>query len=1438
MSSHEQVEPADTPAEEGAARAGAELARRRRGLRFRLALGALALAASVTALVLTHETKPEKTSSIGARLELSSGEVTLAANAQGERKSTVVSGIPVPVGAKLATGKGARALVRLADGSAVFLRADSEIALRAEGLSIAQGEVWLDAPPEGRSGLSHALGDVNVSAADAGLSMRRSGDAVSVYVARGLAVVAAPGGRVEVHAGEQATVAGSAAPKVAPLAYWEDWTGGMGDHRPLAGEGSGSGRIYGVDLQGAPGTQARTLEISRQAVRAVLRDGIAETEVDQTFSNPGGRQVEGWYWFTVPERAIVSSFAVETNGVLVEGEVIERKEAAQRYQTAVQTGHEPALLEWVDGHSYRARIFPVPASGSRRVVLRYVELLGAPSGKLAYVYPMRASDPVQIGEFSLSVDLGQAGQGLQIATLADAVIEDGGRRVSMRRSGYEPRADFQLEASVKVKPSPLRVSRFAAGEDRADYVMARYVPDVDWAELKELPADLVVVVDTSASADESARQQKAAAAEAILRAMSPSDGFALIALDSAPAVLHPKDGLAEASDKEISAALTRLAEHATGGATDLGALFESALGRVHGKEQPAVIYIGDGLATSGEVTGARLAERLRRSLTGSRARFFTVGVGENSNHALLRELARAGGGQAFRIDEAEGSTSEVLRLAGAIKTPTITDLAIDLGAGLDEPMLTASGKVSRGEEVVLLARTHHALPTKAIVKGRLAGKEYTREHPIELDRGVGAALVPRFWAAEKMRRLLADGDDIEAHRGKVVELGLDYGLITPFTSTLALESEQAYVNQGIRRRRSPLRGERLTALTPQRERELAALLAPPSAAVAAGCGRSEPSAAYEESPAKEGGHGARAQAAAPAPATAPAIAEQANERDQSLKGNVAAPSATLAAPPPAPEAARPAEEAEQEPLLQKQEAAANKPAAPRRLAAPMSAPAADKPSELASIGSADAKRATGGGGAIAPSDAIPRLEKARKAAPAAVRPAPRTSPPPRRPQVAMAPCSDTARRPLAERIVVWSKRLARATTAEQLIARYEGALTTCELPDWRSRGALLSLLQARVSTEGGAEALLARFDGEPEAQRFIAHALLRRSVDPAVSAAVRRTLFGGVDPRASWALLDERLAAIPAVDDRLALVRQALTDRPDDPEGEIRRVRLLAEAGRKDEALAYGRRLRDRGFMSPALALDLGDVLASSGFEADALRTYSEVVEFDPASPASRAMLGDVYLRHGWYAAAYRQYTTLTDLAPAEPQGWLRLAAAAAGGGRVDEALRIQRKVAAAEGTPGPDDPRAWARLLSAARIGRLLAGGDGAAPAAGAEAESLARKLKELQLFSGPGALRVVLWEDYAAELALAARDGQVDAALGDGTFAPAVGLAAVQLPASELARLDWRVRFRSDPPGRDVRFVVTTIVWDGASFQVTSAPGSIGAKDLEVALASGALP
>lgn len=1364
-------------------------------LSVRVAFGVAVLAASLTALVLSNQKPPVAARHIEARLELAAGDVSLK---QGNGSASVISGLPLPDGAELSTGKGARALVRLSDGSAVFLRGDTTIALGRGGVEMSKGEMWLDAPASDRGGLVHKLGDVRVSAADAGLSLKRDGAAVTVYVARGLGIVMAPGGRVEVNAGEQAVVDGGAAPKVSPVKFWDDWTGGMGDHGPVAGGGTGSGRIYGVDRRAGPGTPARTLEIAKQAVRAVLRDGLAETEVDQTFSNPGGREVEGWYWFTVPPAAIVTSFAVETDGNLVEGEVIEQKDAVAKYQKAVRSGHEPALLEWIDGRSYRARIYPVPASGSRRVVLRYLEMIGSRGGKLDYVYPLRgAGDPVTIGEMSLRVDLGDAGAGASIATLADAVVEDGGRFVTMRRSGYTPRADFQLEVETRRPSSPLRVSRYSAGNDRADYVMARFTPDVDWASMKEQPGDLVVVVDTSASADDAARAQKAAAAEAVLRALSPQDHFALVALDTTPKVLHPRDGLAEATDKEIAAALERLAEHRSGGATDLGAVFDVALGRVYGKDQPAVIYIGDGLATSGEISGEKLTERLRRSLSTSRARFFTVAVGADANHGLLRELSRAGGGQMFRIDDNEGASAEVLRLASAVKTPTITDLSIDLGAGLDEPMISAGGKVSRGEEVVLLARTHHVLPKSATIKGRLGGKEFEKIYPLTPEPGVGASLVPRLWAAEKVRRLLGQATEPDDMRGKIVELGVDYGLVTPFTAILALESEQAYQQQGIRRRASPLRGVKLTALTPDEERRVVERMTPPSPVVMMGCSK-------DEAPASRSG----VVAAAP-------VAQQAGEMDHLET----APAATAAA------AANEASPAEVKAKRSDDPAPADEPAPP---AAGGQGAVPPRPMMPASVPPA-AAGAIAGAGKVANRPAPPppppppprgpmKLDtKTDLGKQLAKKPAPPRPPPP-------SYCSDTSKRPLAERIVVWHGRLKRVENAADLIARYDAALATCELESFRAKAALLSMIQAKVRTEGAAEMILARFAGERETQKLIAQAILRRTVDARIVAVVRRALF---EDKVKWAEIDAELAALATPEDRVNRLRQLVQTLPDDPEIELRLLRALAEAKQKDEALAAGRRLAGRGLMSPSLSLALGDVLADSGDVDEAVRTYSEIVEFDPQSADSRRLLGDVYLRHGWYPAAYRQYKTLTDVAAADPLSFLRLAAAAAGSGRVDEALRLERQVATAEGTPGPDDPRAFARLLSAARLGRLLA--EPGAPAG--RAESVSRKLKELGVFAAPATLVIVTWEDFGAALSLVAVDGDRDAALGEITHAIPAGLDAVLLPTADAERVRWVIRWRNDPPGRDVRFVRHTLAWDGKTFRVTVTPGLLSASEKEAA-------
>lgn len=1308
----------------------------------------------------------ERTRAIGARLELAAGEVTVDENGTSTK---ALSGAPLAIGARVKTGKGARALVRTSEGASLFLRGESEIVLLARGVSLEKGEAWLDAPRVEGEALAFTVGKHQLSASDAGLSVRREGDSVTAYVARGLAVLTAPGGRVEIGAGEQGVASLEGAPKVSPVAFFQDWTGGMGDGRPArAVVGSGSGRIYGIDPFAKPGTPARKLGIAKQGVHAVIRDGLAETEVDQTFSNPSGGAIEGYYWFTVPDGAAITSFALETNGVLVEGEVVEKKEAAAKYAAAIAQANDPALLEWVDGRTYRARIFPIPASGTRRVVVRYVELLPMVEGKTRWVYPMRSTDPVRFDELSLTADLGAPSAERTVATSLDATIDKTGRTVSMRRSGFVPRADFQIEIGNPKPKSPVRAWRFEAGKDQADYLMMRWVPEIDFTRLPAPRGEVVIVVDTSAGGDESARALRTAAAEGVLRALADTDRFALVALDVTAKVVYPKEGLANASEAEIAKALEKLSEHAIGGATDMGAMFEPALERLHGADQPAIVYVGDGVATSGETTGEGLLDRLRRSMSGSRARFFTVGAGPEARHELLAELSRAGGGRHVRVDEADQATGQALGLASAIKTPTITDLEIDLGAGLDQPFLSATGKLARGEELVLLARTHHALPEKVKVRGRAGGQPFESSYPLELDKGVITSLTPRLWAAEYVRRLLGSGAGTDDNRAKILELGLEYGLITPYTSILALDSEDAYARQNILRRKSPLRGIHLTAIEASGASAMGATFLPPIM----GCDRPDDfaHAKSEEKPTSKVTVGA----------PPPELAKPKNETPTPDVQTSPAPTATAAASaaPLANAKDLPIDGAEDENVAKK--------------LAPVGKAGGDKWSwSDDSKAGLDGKKEIGSGGE----------SKIAKKIPAYV--------PPKLP----AHCSDAASRPLAERLVLWNKRLKQATTPFELVAQYDLAAAACELPDFRDQAALLGLVQQRIATEHAAEVVLAHFNGRPELQNWLARAILRRTVDLHVAAAVSRVLFGGVD----WNKVDREMLEKTKLEDRLAVLRAAMLIAPGDPMGDVRLVKLLSQKGDRQEALAYGRRLRDRGLLTPTLALELGDVLSQAGEQEEALRTYSEVVEFAGDDPVSRRVLGDVFLRQGWYAAAYRQYKTLVDLEPKNPSAWLRLASAAAGQGRIDEALRIEREVQSGEGTPGPKDPRHFARLSSAARLGRLLAD-----PKSGATPDAIARKLKELQIFSGPGTLSLLVWEDLDAHVALVGEEPKdhKEALLGETTEAD--GLFAILASTEAWTQRTWTVRPKADL-SRTARFQVIRLTWDGKAFAVDIRKGEL---------------
>jgi Ca-activated chloride channel homolog len=1358
-----------------------------------LGLGLAVLLAFVVGLFLLSQRQvaPKVAATIEARIELAAGTVYLQRAGRRERAH---SGTPLPPESSIETGTAARALLRLQDGSVAFVRDATKVLLGNHGLSLVSGELFVNAAPAEQKAHVHHSGDVQVSGSEAGYSLSRTGDLTTLTVTRGTATITSAGGRVEVQAGQQAIVSGTSAPKTGPVAYFDDWTGGMADlPAQAAASGVGAGTIYGVDAYQSPGSVPQRLEIQKQSVRAVLRDEIAETEVDQTFFNPGERDVEGWYWFIVPENASVTGFALETDNVLVEGELIERKDAATKYQSARSSGHSPAILEWINERTLRARIFPVPSGGTRRVVVRYIEFKPIVEGKLSYLYPMGTGEATRVGEFSLSVDLGPVGRRMQIATLAEARIENGGEKVTVRRSGYTPRAPFQLEATLKESRPALSVARFAAGGESADYVLARYTPDLDWTSATSSRADVVVVVDTSGAGDESSRALKVGTAEAILRALGGDDRFALVSLDVLPKVLFPTSGLSPATGDAISQALQRLAEHSSGGATDLGAGFDVALERLHGTEQPAVVLVSDGIPTSGELSPEKLIERLRRTLETSRARVFTVGVGAEARPSLLEALARVGGGQSILLGTNDETTLKALELTAAIRTPTLTDLEIDLGAGLDDSVSNVTGKLTQGQEYLLLARTHHDLPKTALIRGRLGGKDFKSTYTIEKAKGPLGSYAPRLWAAEQIRRLLANARSPDEQRGRVVALGLEYGLMTPFTSFIALESEAAYAQMGINRKSSHLRAGRLASLSGGEESS------PPNPGsilpLLSGCSTQESS----EKPAgrvaaREKGEVASDNEAVPAqgdlqqalvptpaaPAAEPARASLAKSKASQALGGSADP---LSGDDPA-----------DKKQVQLAEGAKSGGRADGQVQATLGAP-----------------RRTAAPRSVQPSSPIGLVKKAPEPERAATGSAASVSVS----KIQLGTCSDLSKRSLSDRVVFWYRRLLTAQGAAELVERYDTAKRSCELSDWLAERTFLGLLESRLTNEGDVRLILNHFTDQPDVRNFMASRLLRRSTDQRIAAAVREVLFGNA---VDWLAVDRALQGIQDAEKRLSELRKAIAKAPSDPEGNLRLLRLFVRSGRTAEALALGRRIRDSGLLTPELVKRVGDLLVRDQQTEQAQRVYSELVEFAPNDRGARQMLGDIYLANHWFDPAYRQYQLLTELAPETPLFWLRLATAAAGAGRTDEALRIERRVSAAEGTPGPNDPRRFARLLATNQLAALLldtqkAVGD---PQLSHRVESINRDLKELSLFGSPGRLIVASWLDPMADLLLTMLADKEPTGIGEITDAATISLQAAWLSPADSERAKIRLIRRSSLGESSLDVVLTVIDWNGKSFHV----------------------
>ncbi len=158
---------------------------------------------------------------------------------------------------------------------------------------------------------------------------------------------------------------------------------------------------------GRPAPPLRSLSIRYHRVMVTIEDGVATTRLDQVFVNDGAEDLEGEYLFPLPEGASVTNYAMWADGRRLEAQVLDADEARRIYEDIVRQQQDPALLEYAGRNALRARIYPIPARGEKRVELEYREILPREGGLVRYLYPLNtekfSSRPLEETSVTLTV---------------------------------------------------------------------------------------------------------------------------------------------------------------------------------------------------------------------------------------------------------------------------------------------------------------------------------------------------------------------------------------------------------------------------------------------------------------------------------------------------------------------------------------------------------------------------------------------------------------------------------------------------------------------------------------------------------------------------------------------------------------------------------------------------------------------------------------------------------------------------------------------------------------------------------------------------------------------------------------------------------------------------------------------------------------------------
>jgi len=587
------------------------------------------------------------------------------------------------------------------------------------------------------------------------------------------------------------------------------------------------GALQAIGQDGQPRAEC---PLKRTDVKAAVSGSLARVTVTQEFHNPFQEKIEAVYVFPLPQSAAVDDMTMVVGDRTVKGKIKRREEARAIYEAAREAGHTASLLDQERPNIFTQSVANIAPGAAVKITISYVEFLKYEDGTYEFVFPMvvgpRYIPGQPIGEQPVRTGGGWAPDTSQVpdasritpqvapkATRAghDISIEvnlDTGVPIDDLKSALHEvdvarpdnhRAVVRLKDQTTIPNKDFILKFDVAGRKVSDAVLTHRGAQGGFFTLMLQPPErvtaadvaskeLVFVIDTSGSMSGFPIEKAKETMKLALDNLYPEDTFNLITFSGDTHILFPQP--VPATRENLQRAQVFLASRQGSGGTEMMKAIRAALDSSDKQDHVRIVcfmtdgYVGNDMEIISEVQKH------------PNARVFSFGIGSSVNRFLLDKMAEHGRGEVEYVTLQDDGSAAARRFHERVRNPLLTDIEIDwAGLPVADVYPNRIPDLFSVKPLILTGRYTAAARGVIRLRGKLAGQNFVREMPIVLPESQNEHdVLATLWARMRIDNLMSqdyagmqNGNTNPETREAITQLGLEYRLMTQFTSFVAVE---------------------------------------------------------------------------------------------------------------------------------------------------------------------------------------------------------------------------------------------------------------------------------------------------------------------------------------------------------------------------------------------------------------------------------------------------------------------------------------------------------------------------------------------------------------------------------------------------------------------------------------------------------------------------